>query len=83
MKFVLRAEFVQNLDLPFEIEADSLKEAQDLIIEEVLFGKTDVLKIGGECAGNHGHRWELSPHENKMFCHYCGLLEEDYKAIEL
>jgi hypothetical protein len=91
MLYVLRARVVETVEKPIEVEADSIEEAKELIEEAISDGEITIegsqvanVEFEKECNSSyHGHRWEHSPHEDKMFCKYCGMLEADYKAIEL
>ena len=90
MLFVLKAKIIKIVDEPIEVEASSLEEAKELIIEAINNGDIKIdhnqiinTEIEPDCESPYGHRWEYSTHESKMFCRYCGILEEDYKTIKL
>jgi len=84
MIYLLQAKVVEYSE-PVEIEADSLEEAREKIIEDIDSGEIEIepsqslnIEIFYPCPNRpHGHRWEDSPHEKSVFCKYCGILEKD------
>ena len=90
MLYVLRARVVEEVERPVKVEADSLEEAKELIEDAISDGEIVIegsqvanVEFENECVGPHGHRWEEQPNTGEMFCHYCGILEADYKVIEI
>ena len=91
MKYLLKAKIVQEMSNPIEVEADSLEDAKELIIDSIESCEIEVegtqslnIEFEQDCpASVHGHRRDWSNHEKIAFCKHCGISLEDYGVITL